>query len=65
MISIVNYLFEGKIIEHLKKHNNKYLLGAAGLTAAAIAAIKMQETPVLSRSQEVIPFRVGLHDKKQ
>lgn len=36
MISIVNYLYEGKIIEHLKRNKGKYLVGA-GLAGAALA----------------------------
>jgi len=38
MISITTYIFEGKIIEHLKRNKGKYALGAAGLLGAAVAA---------------------------
>lgn len=38
MISIVNYIYENKITEHLKKHKGKYLAGAGiGLATAALA----------------------------
>ena len=32
MISIVNYLFEGKVAEHFKRNKGKYALGALGAT---------------------------------
>lgn len=37
MISIIDYIYEGAVKEHFKKHWKKYALGAGVLTGAALA----------------------------
>jgi len=38
MISIMNYLYEGQILDHLKRNKGKYALGAIGLGVGALGA---------------------------